>query len=320
MVKEYDAIFSLGSNCSVAHQIKRHRCRKCAGPLDWVVTQDAGTVVNLLRCLFSDYMLYGNLEILGEHNNCYKVRDKKYDIISVHDFEKDKPLRSTYEKFRFKMNRRINRFFEMVSSLDKILFIREHATFDEAIKIKSVIDVFKPNNNHELIMVNCHYHNHLMYFNCVNDIPFYDILQVNDIWAGYNHHWDVILNDVVLKSLQKMVNIDNCVEKIFGFYDEEEEHIWATDNCFFRIFNSKGKQLIISCRIERGSRIKIYNCYDSCEIDYNVVDSDMINGKCILNFIVPTNDCLVQFKVSKRVEAPNDSRVLGVCFFSIEIH
>ena len=175
MVKEYDEIFSLGSNCSVAHQIKRHGCRKCSGQLDWVVTQNAGTIIDLLRCQFRDFMLYDNLEILGEHDNCYKVRDKKYDIISVHDFEKDKPLRSTYEKFRIKIDRRINRFLEMVSSLDKILFIREHATPKEAINIKKAIGTFKP-NNYELTIINCHYHNHLMYFSCVNDIPLYDIL------------------------------------------------------------------------------------------------------------------------------------------------
>ena len=49
----------------MAHQIKRKGYRMCAGPLDWVVSQDVQAVVDILKSTFRDYMLYENLEILG---------------------------------------------------------------------------------------------------------------------------------------------------------------------------------------------------------------------------------------------------------------
>ena len=66
--------------------------------------------------------------------------------------------------------------------------------------------------------------------------------------------------------------------------------------------------------------IKIYICSDASEINYdsskNVVEHSELKK---LNFVVPNNDCLVQFTVSERYDAPNDNRILGICFFSIQV-
>ena len=163
------------------------------------------------------------------HEHCYKVRDKKYNIISVHDFENSKSIKSSYLDFRTKINRRIKRFLDMILSLDKVLFIREYANYNEALLIKQVINHLKPGNHHKLMVVNSHNDNHLMSYNCLNDILFFDILQVDECWSGYNLHWDMVLNNIVIVSNKITTQIDDRVEKIYGFYDEEEAHPISLD-------------------------------------------------------------------------------------------
>jgi len=134
--KDYDAIFSLGNGCSVAQRLQQYQLRPYSGVIDWMLSLNLLQVVNLLQNKFRDFMEKENLIWDGydASKDSLLLRDSIYDITSVHDFflTKNTPTDwNTYEEFRIKLNRRIQRFLNKLDVCKRILFVRIGGTYEE---------------------------------------------------------------------------------------------------------------------------------------------------------------------------------------------
>lgn len=112
---EYEAVFSLGQNCTPAIQLEKNRLRPFAGVLDWMMSDTLSDVNRLLENRFAGFMDLPNLSVVGTSQLNYMVRDIAYNVISVHDFPQERNTSSdlvTYPEFREKIDRRIERFLQ----------------------------------------------------------------------------------------------------------------------------------------------------------------------------------------------------------------
>ncbi len=112
---EYDAVFSLGQNCTPAIQLEKNRLRPFAGVLDWMMSDTLSDVNRLLENRFAGFMDLPNLSVVGTSQLNYMVRDIAYNVISVHDFPQERNTSAelvTYPEFREKIDRRIERFLQ----------------------------------------------------------------------------------------------------------------------------------------------------------------------------------------------------------------
>ncbi|RLE18140.1 MAG: hypothetical protein DRJ61_14100 [Acidobacteria bacterium] len=82
-------IFSLGRYCATAYQLRRLGLRLCAGPLDWMGSDDASGLYDLLEHGFDAMMDRSHLKIFGQHRGFWIVRDQRYRIRTAHDFPID---------------------------------------------------------------------------------------------------------------------------------------------------------------------------------------------------------------------------------------
>lgn len=156
MQSSYEAIFSLGGTCRVAYHMQTNRLRGCSGPLDWFYFTDTNAMSQVLAAKFSNFMQLEHLEVYGEHEQFYLVKDRGTGCLSFHDFPvlpetQDNPLAS-YPAFRAKIDRRIHRFFSILHSAPSILFIRTDTSFEDAVQLYNILAGLTPNRIHLLIV------------------------------------------------------------------------------------------------------------------------------------------------------------------------
>jgi hypothetical protein len=150
--KSYDLVVGLGSACDPALQLRRYNLRRFSSPLDWVVTLSLSDVSRLLKNRFKDYMTLSNMNLIEgtstvvedgipQHINSYFVKDFYYNVISVHDFPiiDDQEWFATYPAFKAKVNPRIERFLEKITTSKSILFVRWAAKVEDVIELRSVL-------------------------------------------------------------------------------------------------------------------------------------------------------------------------------------
>ena len=82
-------IFSLGRYCATAYQLRRLGLRVCAGPLDWMGSDDSSGLYDLLEHGFDAMMDRSHLRIFGQHRGFWIVRDQRFRIRTAHDFPVD---------------------------------------------------------------------------------------------------------------------------------------------------------------------------------------------------------------------------------------
>ncbi|MCM3783070.1 papain-like cysteine peptidase [Neobacillus mesonae] len=134
-ILKYDAVFSLGSNCQAAHQLRRLSLRLEAGPLDWFVSKDVDQLIRLIDTRFKGLMEQENLEMISTFRTCYCIQDTRYGFLSYHDFpvkEKSEDWTLDYPDFKTKLTRRINRLVQAMDSAEKLLFVRVNAGQDDS--------------------------------------------------------------------------------------------------------------------------------------------------------------------------------------------
>jgi hypothetical protein len=113
---------SLGSNCSVAYQLKIRNLKDNSYPFDWCKI----SMLQLIKVFdnnFKDYVdtldikkiSHNHVSFFGDHSLILK---NKYDIEFAHEIIKNEEL----EKFKNKLNYRINNFNSLHDQ--KIIFIR----------------------------------------------------------------------------------------------------------------------------------------------------------------------------------------------------
>lgn len=203
---KYDAVFSLGENCSPAIQIQKNGLRAFSGPFDWLISNHSSDVNRLISSGFFKFMELGNLKINGiapgdQDPPCLSVEDVPNRIVSVHDFpithNSITELR-TYTSFKEKMNRRIASFYEKAATCQKILYIRLNATYDDVHTLQSILRYITKNDFRLLIV------NHKPDAAGIIDLhwPLENVISVvipsDNVWSGKS--WPELLKDVKLIS------------------------------------------------------------------------------------------------------------------------
>lgn len=133
-IQVYDAVFSLGSNCQTAYQLRRISLRQEAGPLDWFVSKNIDQLIRLIEARFAGLMDRDNLERISAFRTCYCVRDTRYGILSYHDFpitERAADWALAYPEFKSKLCRRMDRMLHAWETGEKILFVRVNGGHDD---------------------------------------------------------------------------------------------------------------------------------------------------------------------------------------------
>jgi hypothetical protein len=160
--RSYDYCISLGSNCMPAIHLNHLHLKQATLPLDWVVTASTEKVAHLLLSRFSDYMELKNLVIqqLDITNGTYNVEDPVHEVMSYHDFDLYRNTAAelaTYPEFKAKLNRRIERLYNVLDEGESFLFIRtEVESPEEAQLLKSAIDQMVGKQKTALLLiVNC---------------------------------------------------------------------------------------------------------------------------------------------------------------------
>jgi Putative papain-like cysteine peptidase (DUF1796). len=200
---QYDAIFSLGMNCLPAIQLERNGIRPFTGVLDWVEVQHLPNVTRMIRDRFSNFALRHNLVYHTTLNNFVFLKDVANDMIIVHDFPYPRNTSAhwpDYDKFRTKMDRRIERFLSKAASSKRILFIRTGGLPEEALELEQALasivtgefHILLVNHNPVPSLVENHWpHKHT----CGVMLP-----SQNDIWHDNDVYWRHILQHVKYKS------------------------------------------------------------------------------------------------------------------------
>ena len=125
-IQFFDEVISLGYECQVAWQLETNGLRKYAYPFDWFRTSFESLMAFIKNkgehffeidkiCIIAPY--------LG-HITYFHVQDLIYGIHSFHDFLVTPPL-ANYEMVKAKYDRRIERFFKVLESNKRVLFVRE---------------------------------------------------------------------------------------------------------------------------------------------------------------------------------------------------
>jgi hypothetical protein len=151
----YDEVVSLGSRCQVAIQLEHNGIRHFAYPFDWIVTHAEGLgsfIVNQgAHFLDRDKVVY-----VGEYagNPPYQfVMDTHYGFESYHDFLPPH-IKGNFEEVKEKFQRRIKRFFALLNSNKKILFIRTDVTRAEAEYLDNIIHTMYPKLVYTFVALN----------------------------------------------------------------------------------------------------------------------------------------------------------------------
>ncbi len=82
-----DLVLSLGSDCLVAHHLRKNHLRLFAGPLDWMLGTSLSIALELFKTDFRDF--FTHCFVMKEEFNTrrtLKVKDSKTGLISLHHF------------------------------------------------------------------------------------------------------------------------------------------------------------------------------------------------------------------------------------------
>jgi hypothetical protein len=157
--QETPVVIPLGSSCHISTEMRCHNIRDQAFPFDWNIT----TFDSLYRILDEDFAHFLDQNYLTLREDRYSVINTYYGIEFRHDFPNDNPkinkhqqldipphemaefkiatdyldfLESVNEKYQ----RRIQRFYEVASSSQQVIFIRYGLTTkEEAIQLQELL-------------------------------------------------------------------------------------------------------------------------------------------------------------------------------------
>lgn len=140
-MKKYDIIYSIGHDCACATYLKRTNLRIKAGPLDWVGGPNFKERIDLIINGFQDFFAIDYYEPMprtpendGVDKVCDYYRNTKINLLTMHDFPRNIPLKDSVGDVKRKFDKRAERFYKKLKTKDKILlvwFSFYHETPDE---------------------------------------------------------------------------------------------------------------------------------------------------------------------------------------------
>lgn len=170
-----EAVFiSLGNDCEAAGRLRQFHLRESAFPFDWMGTPDFDGVCKIIENKFINFLNPSFLKHVGKG-----ISNTYYNVCFRHDFptltdagahfeipyEGDIADNFLYqgiivdnfldylESITRKHAKRINRFLSSLNNSRKIIFIRTHATPDEAKKFVKMMKKNYPSANYLLVIV-----------------------------------------------------------------------------------------------------------------------------------------------------------------------
>lgn len=126
--RRYDALISIGMNCTMATQLRARGLRHASYPFDWlnVFSLDAlTTIVSLIQTRFQNFLQYENLEVNSDETIMRRTRvlDRVLQVEFIHDFFSKTIDKQELSKVQEKYKRRIDRFYKTISTFDSICLL-----------------------------------------------------------------------------------------------------------------------------------------------------------------------------------------------------
>jgi len=149
----YDQVVGLGFGCQVAHQLEENGVRKLAYPFDWFHTPFDGLawfIVNQGK----EFLNADKLIVAGPYPGDpvhLQVGEIVYGIVSYHDFLSNM---SNYVEIKAKYDRRIKRFFDLLNSDQRVLFVSQSYTRMQIENLDGVLQILYPNLSYTLVAIN----------------------------------------------------------------------------------------------------------------------------------------------------------------------
>ncbi|WP_068469485.1 DUF1796 family putative cysteine peptidase [Candidatus Protochlamydia phocaeensis] len=153
-IQAYDEIVSLGYGCQVAWQLETNGLRKAAYPFDWFHTS-FDSLMAFIQHKGEHFLEWNHIWIVEPYpgdTGRFHVVDLLYGIHSYHDFLSMPPM-ANYNDIKTKYDRRINRFFELLNSNKKILFVREGFTREQVEQLDLLFQTLYPTLSYTILAV-----------------------------------------------------------------------------------------------------------------------------------------------------------------------
>ena len=129
MYDKYDIIYSLGAGCGCTMLMDYEGLRTFAGPFDWVRTDKRGLdqAFALMMNDFADFFNYEDFKVRTDPKPvdplCHAYENIKTSYIFFHDFPKEKPMEESFAAVKKKYERRIERFYRLISERKRVLLV-----------------------------------------------------------------------------------------------------------------------------------------------------------------------------------------------------
>lgn len=149
----FEHYISLGHCCYVAIELEKLGLRDSSMPFDWLRIRWKG-IERSFNTRFDGYLDYDSL--YQKTNELHVYKNIEYGVGFVHDFVSYKSLKSQIAKVQEKYKRRIDRFFEHITS--PTLFIRYCWDYDELVYVAEHYDdiekmIKRYNNANEIVFI-----------------------------------------------------------------------------------------------------------------------------------------------------------------------
>lgn len=132
--RAYDLVFSLGGNCSAAHNLRYRKLRPFSLPLDWLYIVDERPIAYLARGFadrFADFCRQENLreirpgmpEYASAHADRVQYVDEATGYRFVNHFNRSADEPAEYARVRGMMDRRIDRLYDALNHGKRFLLL-----------------------------------------------------------------------------------------------------------------------------------------------------------------------------------------------------
>ena len=195
----YDEAVSLGYGCQVAWQLKANGIRSLSYPFDWFHTPFNG-LVGFITLKGSNFLDVNQISIVGPYAGdpgCLQVVDLCYGITSYHDFSANPPF-ANYWHIKLKYDRRIKRFFDLLKSNKRILFIRQGDSRHQIECLDALLQQIYPRLNYSILAVNDSEEYKDKWGS--ERIKNFHIKQIPWVWQGDYQSWKEVLGHFSIKA------------------------------------------------------------------------------------------------------------------------
>lgn len=153
-MEPYYRYISLGHACQPAYNIRNILGQQEAHFFDWLVTPST-TIAHLLQSggplsLFNDKSAF---KIVGQHKTNAIVEHAQLGVIFYHDFPHIKGI-AAFDTVVSKYSHLAKRWNDTINTGKPILFVRHHASREDALAIKRAIYEAYPKLEYDLLVVN----------------------------------------------------------------------------------------------------------------------------------------------------------------------